>query len=119
MKTYDPIGPIEEFFKGRKNVSLVSVSEGLKDLLAGPSNRIVDVFVLGELDRIEFNNFLERAFFGRKIKYAVMSQEDFESRLEYNDKLIISILSQKDIRFLRDKIGVKELLAERAASAGK
>lgn len=48
-----------------------------------------------------------------------MSQEDFEARLEYNDKLIISILSQKDIRFLRDKIGVKELLAERSASVGK
>lgn len=119
LKTYDPIGPIEEFFKGRKNISLVTVSEGLKDLLAGPSNRIVDVFVLGELDRIEFNNFLEKAFFGRKIKYAVMSKEDFESRLEYNDKLILSILSQKDIRFLRDKIGVKELLIQRAAMEGR
>lgn len=77
------------------------------------------MFVLGELDRIEFNNFLEKAFFGRKIKYAVMSQEDFESRLEYNDKLILSILSQKDIRFLRDKIGVKDLLAQRAAADAK
>lgn len=48
-----------------------------------------------------------------------MSQEDFESRLEYNDKLILSILSQKDIRFLRDKIGVKELLAERAIAEGR
>lgn len=27
LKTYDPVAPIEEFFKGRKNVSLVTVSE--------------------------------------------------------------------------------------------
>ncbi len=116
LKNYDPIGPIEEFFKGRKTVSLVTVSEGLKDLLSTPSNRIVDIFIIGEIDRIEFNNFLERAFFGRKIKYAAMSQQDFEDRLEYNDKLIVSILSQKDIKFLRDKIGVREMLVERLAS---
>lgn len=46
-----------------------------------------------------------------------MTQDDFESRLEYNDKLILSILSQKDIRFIRDKLGVKEMLAERAEIA--
>lgn len=113
LKNYDPIAPVEEFFKGKKGVSLVTVSEGIRDLLAAPGGRIVDIFIIGEIDRIEFNNFLERAFFGRKIKYAAMSKEDFEYRLEYNDKLILSILSQKDIRFLRDKIGVKELLAER------
>jgi hypothetical protein len=117
LKNYDPIGPVEDFFKGKKNIGLVTVSDGIKDLLASPSNRIVDIFIIGELDRIEFNNFLEKTFFGRKIKYAAMSLQDFHDRLEYNDKLILSILSQKDIRFLRDKVGVKELLAERIGKA--
>ena len=113
VKTYDPFEPLSEFFKGKRTISLVTVAQGIKDLLSSPSNRIVDVFIIGELDRIEFNNFLERTFFGRKVKYAVMSEDDFHHRLEYNDKLVLSILSQKDIVFLRDKMGIKDKILKK------
>lgn len=113
MKNYDPIEPIELFFKGKKSVGLITVSERIRDLLAVPSNQIVDIFIIGDVDRIEFNNFLERTFFGRKIKYAIMSEEDFIDRLEFNDKLVLSILSQKNTIYLKDKLGIREIVDER------
>lgn len=113
MKTYDPVGPIEEFFKGKKTVGLITVSGKIRDLLSEPSNQIVDIFIIGDVDRIEFNNFLERVFFGRKIKYAIMSEADFMDRLEFNDKLVLSILSQKNTLFLKDRLGIQEVIEER------
>lgn len=119
MKTYDPIGPIELFFKGKKSVGLITVSGRVRDLLAAPSNQIVDIFIIGDVDRIEFNNFLERTFFGRKIKYAIMSEEDFLDRLEFNDKLVLSILSQKNTLYLKDRLGIKEIVDERVKERKK
>ena len=77
------------------------------------SNNIVDIFIIGELDKIEFNNFLEKAFFRRKVKYAVMSEEDFVHRLEYDDKLVLSILSQKNISFLKDTLNIQEIISKK------
>lgn len=71
------------------------------------------------LDRIEFNNFLEKVFFGRKIKYAIMSQDDFIDRLEFNDKLVLSILSQKNTLFLRDKLGMEDIIHDRLSKKTK
>ncbi len=113
MKTYDPVAPIEAFFKGKKAVELITVSGRIRDLLSEPSNQIVDIFIIGDVDRIEFNNFLERVFFGRKIKYAIMSEADFVDRLEFNDKLVLSILGQKNTLFLKDKLGIEEIVEER------
>lgn len=113
MKTYDPVGPIEDFFRGKKSVGLITVSGKIRDLLSEPSNQIVDIFIIGDVDRIEFNNFLERVFFGRKIKYAIMSEVDFLDRLEFNDKLVLSILSQKNTLFLKDKLGIQEIVETR------
>ena len=113
MKTYDPIEPIEQFFKGRKSVGLITVSGRIRDLLSEPSNQIVDIFIIGDVDRIEFNNFLERVFFGRKIKYAIMSEADFLDRLEFNDKLVLSILGQKNTLFIRDKLGIEDIVNAR------
>ncbi len=113
MRAYDPVEPIERFFKGKKSVGLITVSNQIRNLLAEASNQIVDIFIIGEVDRIEFNNFLERTFFGRKIKYAIMSEEDFMDRLEFIDKLVLSILSQKNILYLKDKLGIREIVEER------
>lgn len=113
MKTYDPIEPIELFFKGKKSVGLITVSGRIRDLLSEPSNQIVDIFIIGDVDRIEFNNLLERVFFGRKIKYAIMSEADFLDRLEFNDKLVLSILGQKNTIFLKDKLGIEDIVNER------
>lgn len=95
LKAYDVITPIKNFFKGRKTLDLVTVSESILDFRNDSTNNIVDIFIIGELDRNEFNTFLEKIFFGKKIKYAILSVEDFTNRLEYNDKLVFGILSQK------------------------
>lgn len=36
-----------------------------------------------------------------------MSLEDFTNRLEYNDKLVLSILAQKGNIFLRDRLEIE------------
>jgi DNA-binding transcriptional ArsR family regulator len=95
LKAYDVMVPIKEFFKGRKTLDLVTISNAILDFRNETTNNIVDIFIIGELDKIEFNNFLEKTFFGKKVKYAIMSLEDFTNRLEYSDKLVLSILAQK------------------------
>ena len=42
-----------------------------------------------------------------------MTLEDFTHRLEYNDKLVLSILSQKGNNFLRDKLHIKDTIEAR------
>ena len=106
IKTYDPIEPLKIFFKGKRNLSLITIADSLKQLTSVKSNNIVDIFIIGELDKIEFNNFLEKTFYRRKVKYAVMSEDDFVNRLEYDDKLVLSILSQKNISFLKDSLNI-------------
>lgn len=113
LKTYDVLEPVKEFFKWRKNLDLVTVSESVLDFREQGSNNIVDIFIIGELDKIEFNNFLEKTFFGKKVKYAIMSLEDFTDRLEYSDKLVLSILSQKGILFLRDRLDLQSTIEDK------
>ncbi len=110
IKTYDPIEPLKIFFKGKRNLSLITIADSLKQLTSVKSNNIVDIFIIGELDKIEFNNFLEKTFYRRKVKYAVMSEDDFVNRLEYDDKLVLSILSQKNISFLKDSLNIQEII---------
>lgn len=107
LKSYNVLGPVKEFFKGRKNLDLVTISESILDFRNETTNNIVDIFIIGELDKIEFNNFLEKSFFWKKVKYAIMSLDDFSNRLEYNDKLVLSILSQKGNLFLRDRLEIE------------
>jgi DNA-binding transcriptional ArsR family regulator len=110
LKSYNVLEPIKAFFKGRKNLDLVTVSESVLDFRLESTNNIVDIFIIGELDKIEFNHFLEKTFFGKKVKYAIMSIDDFSNRLEYNDKLVLSILSQKGNIFLRDRLEIEETI---------
>jgi len=107
LKNYNVIEELNKFFKWRKNIDLITVAENISDLQK-TTNNIVDIFVIGEIDKIEFNDFLSRTFFGRKIKYAVMSEDDFQYRLSYNDKLVLNILNQKWNIFLKDKIKISE-----------
>ncbi len=116
LKAYDVMLPIKNFFKWRKTLDLVTISEAVLDFRNEGTNNIVDIFIIGELDKIEFNNFLEKAFFGRKVKYAIMSLEDFTNRLEYNDKLVLSILSQKWNIFLRDRLDIESSLESKLRS---
>ncbi|HRI35925.1 MAG TPA: hypothetical protein PK765_02400 [bacterium] len=111
-KTYDPLERLGTYLRGNKAVELVTWGGYLRRLDRGTSQSVVDIFIIGEIDRVEFNNALERIFFGQRIKYAIMSKEDFMSRLEYSDKLVTSILTQQGfVRFV-DRIGVDSLLTD-------
>lgn len=62
MKTYDVLKPVKDFFKWRKTLDLVTISDAVLDFRNENTNNIVDIFIIGELDKIEFNNFLEKTF---------------------------------------------------------
>lgn len=113
LKNYNVLEAMKDFFKGRKGLDLVTISEGVLDFRGSNSNNVVDIFIIGELDRIEFNNFLEKVFFWKKVKYAIMRIDDFMHRLEYNDKLVISILSQQGNVFLKDRHSIEETIQEK------
>ncbi len=113
IKTYNPIEPLKAFFKGKRGLSLITIADSLRQITNLKSNNIVDIFIIGELDKIEFNNFLEKTFFRRKVKYAVMSEADFVNRLEYDDKLVLSILSQKNISFLKDTLNIQDIISKK------
>jgi hypothetical protein len=48
-----------------------------------------------------------------------MSEADFLDRLEFNDKLVLSILGQKNTLFLKDKLGIQEIVNERIKKKSK
>jgi hypothetical protein len=64
------------------------------------------------MNKIAFNEFLAKTFFNRKIKYAIITKEDFYKRLEYNDKLIFNILKQKGNLFLKDTLEIEKMLEQ-------
>lgn len=107
IKNYDVLEELNKFFKWKKNIELITVAESITNL-QDKSNNIVDIFVIWELDKLEFNEFLARTFFWRKIKFAVMSEDDFKYRQSYNDKLVFNILNQKWNIFLKDKLKIQQ-----------
>lgn len=110
LKTYNPHDSIKSFFKTQKYLDLILINQELTTRLISNTNNIVDIFLIGEMDKIAFNDFLAKIFFNRKIKYAIITRDDFEKRLEYQDKLIFNIIKQKGNVFLRDEIGIEKYL---------
>lgn len=108
--SYDTIWALKDYFKKYKNVDLLVLSETIKTLLPWKSLNIVDIFIIWIIDKDEFSNFLEKTFFWRKVKYAVMTLDEFQDRLEYNDKLVLNILKQKWNIFLKDKLNIEWML---------
>lgn len=104
LKTYNPYESIKKFFKNEELLDLVIINEELSKRLVGNTNNIVDIFLIWEMNKIAFNDFLAKTFFNRKIKYAIISKNDFQKRLEYNDKLIFNIIKQQGNIFLKDTI---------------
>ncbi len=110
LKTYNPYESIKKFFKTQDFLDLVIINEELAKRLVGNTNNIVDIFLIWEMDKIAFNEFLAKTFFNRKIKYAIITKDDFQKRLEYNDKLIFNIMKQKGNLFLKDNIWVEQYI---------
>lgn len=110
LKTYNPYEQIKKFFKQEELLELVIINEELSKRLIGNTNNIVDIFLIWEIDKIKFNDFLAKTFFNRKIKYAIITLDDFKKRLEYNDKLIFNIIKQSWNLFLLDNISIQEMI---------
>lgn len=110
LKTYNPYESIKKFFKNEELLDLVIINEELSKRLVGNTNNIVDIFLIWEMNKIAFNDFLAKTFFNKKIKYAIISKDDFQKRLEYNDKLIFNIIKQQGNIFLKDTIGIDKYM---------
>lgn len=106
IKTYNPFESVKKYFKTQDKLDLILVNDSISSRLAQTSNCIVDIFLIWEIDKIDFNNFLAKTFFNRKIKYAIITVDDFFKRLDYNDKLIYNILTQSGNNFLKDWLKV-------------
>jgi hypothetical protein len=110
IKTYNPINNIKKFFKKKSDLELVIVNESIKTKLISDWKNILDIFLIWDIDKEELSEFLANMFYGRKVKFASLTTEDFFKRLEFWDKLIKNILNEKWNIFLIDKLKIKEKL---------
>lgn len=110
LKSYNPLDEIKKFFKTQALLEVVIVNESIKNKLVEDGKAILDIFMIGEVDREAFAQFLQSIFFDKKIKFAIISTEDFFNRLSYGDKLIHNILREKGNIFIKDALKVKEKL---------
>lgn len=110
LKVYNPMEKIKEYFKNQVDLELVIVNDSVKFKLLKPGKSILDIFLIGEINKDEFNEFLGSVFYGRKIKYAIISTEDFYHRLEFGDKLIKNILTEPGNMFFKDNLKIKQKL---------
>jgi hypothetical protein len=101
---------VKEYFKSKLDLELIIVNESVKFKLLKPGKSILDIFLIGDIDKDEFNAFLASVFYGRKIKYAIISTEDFYHRLEFGDKLIKNILTEPGNIYLIDNLKIKQKL---------
>ncbi len=110
MYTYDPIDKVKKFFKTQDLLELVVVNESVKTKLTKDGKNILDIFMIWEVNKEDFNKFLSAVFFSKKIKYAIISTEDFYDRIDYGDKLIKNILTEEGNLFIKDNLRIKKKL---------
>lgn len=110
IKTYNPIDKIKDYFKPKIDLELIIVNDAIKDKLTTKWKNILDIFLIWEIDKEELSDFLNVTFYWRKIKYAIITTEDFYNRLEFGDKLIKNILTDRWNIYLRDSLKIKEKL---------
>lgn len=110
IKVYNPMEKIKEYFKAKNDLELIIVNESVKYKLLKPGKSILDIFLIWDIDKDDFNEFLGNVFYGRKIKYAIISTQDFYHRLEFGDKLIKNILTEPGNMYLRDNLKIKQKL---------
>jgi len=110
LKSYDPIVRLKEYFKWETLLELIIINKSVKTKLINPTKSLLDIFLIWEIDKSEFADFINQAFFGRKVKYAIITTPELFERLEYWDKLIKNILTEPGNIFVRDNLKIKEKL---------
>ena len=114
VKNFDPTPELKKYFKACKWLELIMINTALQNRLIEGSNNVVDILIIWEIDKLAFGEALAKIFFDRKIKYATLSKNDFYKRLEFNDKLILDILTQDGNIFLKDTFGVDKVIKKEA-----
>ncbi len=110
LKSYNPLDEIRKYFKTQHLLEVVIVNKSIEKKLIEDGKAILDIFMIWEIDREGFSEFLQNIFFDKKIKFAIISTEDFFNRLSYWDKLIHNILRENGNIFIKDALKVKEKL---------
>lgn len=110
LKSYKPLPKIKDFFKNQNDLELVIINESIKNKLLEPWKSILDIFLIWEIDKEELSNFLSSISYWRKVKFAIISTQDFFHRLDFWDKLIKNILNEKWNIFLKDNLKIKKKL---------
>ena len=108
LKTYNPIDKIKTYFKPKTDLEVVIIHENIKNKLIEDGKNMLDIFMIWDIDKDDFNDFLAGIFYNRKVKYAIISTDDFYSRLSYWDKLIKNILNESGNIYLKDNLKVRE-----------
>ena len=108
LKSYNPLDRIKVFFKDKIDLEVVIVNKEIEHKLTKETKSLLDIFLIWDINRSDFSEFLSWIFFNRKVKYAIISTEDFYKRLEYWDKLISNILSEPGNLLLKDNLKIKE-----------
>ena len=108
LKHYNPLDAIKIYFKEEIDLEVVIVNKEIQHKLTKKTKSLLDIFLIWDINRSEFASFLSWIFYNRKVKYAIISTEDFYKRLEYWDKLISNILSESGNLLLKDNLKVKE-----------
>ena len=110
LKSYNPIKKVKQYFKPLLELELIIINESLSNKLVKNTKNLLDIFLIWEIDKTHFQDFLTKTFYGRNVKYAIISTENFYKRIEYWDKLISNILSEKGNLYLKDNMKIKEKL---------
>ena len=108
LLSYNPLNKIKEYFKNKNDLELIVINESIKKKLIEPWKTLLDIFLIWDIDKKEFNKFLEDIFYGRKIKYAIIWTEDFFKRLDYGDKLVKNILTESWNIYLKDNLKIRD-----------
>lgn len=112
VKSYNPLDKIKDYFKTQPDLELVIINEALKTKLISNWKNILDIFLIWEIDKESLSQFLTATFYGRKVKYAIITTDDFFKRLEFWDKLIKNILTERWNIYLKDNLKIKEKLED-------
>ncbi len=110
LKSYDPIIKLKQYLKKQQLLELIIINKSVRTKLINPTKSLLDIFLIWEIDKSDFTKFINITFFGRKVKYAIITTPELFERLEYWDKLIKNILTESWNIFIRDNLKIKEKL---------
>lgn len=113
IKIYNPIEKLKEYFKTKDSVELVLTRPSIYEKFKIPlkqQKKDLDIFIIWDFNKEDFRAFLDDIYYWKKVTFATMTVEEFFNRLEFNDKMVKNLLTEKWSIYLKDNMKVKEKL---------